>query len=257
MQEQQLLSPKRLKLIIILVIILLAAWIGSILYRVSTFHVVKTNPSVGSVTTITPFLDVYFNRELSQSGLSITSSPQIILSHTVSGKILKLNLTSPLQANKSYTISINAITDTAGKTLTNAHFTVTPSAVNYNQLPTDQQKAILQRQEAGSASTAPSFIGTDALLNNGLSTVQVTAFQQDIQTFAQTNKIDLRTVSIDSSSVTPGPLTSSGIFTLTFSVAINNKNYNATIQCSGIVTIDLTLSDPTSGAQVFATGGPS
>jgi hypothetical protein len=252
--RKQLLTPKRLKIIIIVVVLLLAIWAGFIAHRASTFHVIKTNPSTRSVATITPFLDVYFSRELSQAGLSVTSSPQIIVSHSISGKVLKLNLSGPLQANVNYIITVNAISDTTGKTLKNINFSITPSAVDYSQLPADQQKAILQRS---ANKDALSFTGTDALLSNGLSTPQVAAYQQDIQAFAQANKITPHTINVYSSSVTPGPLNGSGTFSLAFTVAINNKNYKAEIQYSGLTTIELTLFDSTSGVQLFNTGSPS
>jgi hypothetical protein len=255
--RKQLLTPKRLKIIIIVVVLLLAIWAGFIAHRASTFHVIKTNPSTRSVATITPFLDVYFSRELSQAGLSVTSSPQIIVSHSISGKVLKLNLSGPLQANVNYIITVNAISDTTGKTLKNINFSITPSAVDYSQLPADQQKAILQRQTASANKDALAFTGTDALLSNGLSTPQVAAYQQDIQAFAQANKITPHTINVYSSSVTPGPLNGSGTFSLAFTVAINNKNYKAEIQYSGLTTIELTLFDSTSGVQLFNTGSPS
>jgi len=246
---------KQLKIIAAVVLILLLGWLGYLIYLSTTFHATDTNPSLSSVATVTPFLEINFNRPLSSSGVNVTSSPSIINSYSVSGDQLKLNFPPMLQQNRAYTVTVESISDTTGKQLKNLHFTFTPKYISTGNLPEDQQQAILKRQAAAAPQSAgATFAGTEGLINNGLTTTQVQVFESDLMSFSQANKLNLNTVVVNT--VNPGPLNGSGTFTLNFVVSINSTNYNATITYSGITTIELTLTN-SQGVQVYNAGSPS
>ena len=94
------------------------------------------------------------------------------------------------------------------------------------------------------------FINTSSLLNYGISSSQVTNLKQLLFTYAPSAKI----ISIDATSIQPGihdPNSTSPWFSLTFSGDIDGSKYNATLEYSGYDTTKLTLTNPTTGAQLF------
>ncbi len=95
------------------------------------------------------------------------------------------------------------------------------------------------------------FVNTAALLNNGLSSTQVTNLKQLFFTYAPSAKI----ISINIPSIEPGardPSSATLWFSLTFTGSIDESPYNATVEYSGLDTTKLTLTNPASGAVLFS-----
>ncbi len=95
------------------------------------------------------------------------------------------------------------------------------------------------------------FVNTAALLNNGLSSSQVTNLKQLFFTYAPSAKI----ISINVPSIQPGardPNSATVWFSLTFTGSIDESPYNATVEYSGLDTTKLTLTNPTNGSVLFS-----
>ncbi len=93
------------------------------------------------------------------------------------------------------------------------------------------------------------FNNTDALINAGLTSTQVSVFERLIFNY----KTSVQTVTIDGSSLKSGPINQTGDprFTDTFTLQIDTKSYTATIGYSDLQSIALRLIDSQTGAQVL------
>ena len=134
-----LISISKVVLGLCLIIVLVVLWY---VFIIAPFHIVRTNPSSQNVASLTPFFDVGFNKTLTTSGLSVSSSPGIIQSYVVKQKSLDMTLISPMKIGATYTIVIHSVQSTGGHKLSNKTFHFTPQDIAYTNLPKDQQIAI-------------------------------------------------------------------------------------------------------------------
>lgn len=119
------------------------------------FHVVNVNPSLRSVSTISPFLKVSFNKALVPGSVKITASPtSAIGTPVVAGKVITIPLVSPLQIGHPYSVTIAQVTSVSGKTITNKTFTFKPRFISSADLPADQRQALLKAQTNNKTNTA-------------------------------------------------------------------------------------------------------
>jgi len=130
---------------------------GFLVYRGMQFRIVSTNPNTNSVSQLAPFLKVNFSKQLDGKPVSLDVNAPIVQSYTVSGKTLTINFL-PLSVGQSYTITIKSVTAVGGKTLQNKVLRFTAKDIVFNDLPKDQQKAILDNQDKlHKASSDPIF----------------------------------------------------------------------------------------------------
>lgn len=251
MENYRLRNYAKFSLILIgAVIVLLIAW--TIYYSI-TPHVVSVVPSTGSISTITPYISVNLNYDIASNGLSVTANSSLIRSYRVNGKTLTINFSIPLNANQRYTITVSHVYDTAGKEIKSFSLSFVPSYVAYNALPPNQQKAILQSQSEAANNQPPSFIGTDILISNGLTTQQVQYFEQEVNDFAKSMNIQYSSVNIDQSSVVPTSQPG-GVFGLNLVFSINNVSYKTNLQYSGLTTEQVIINNYSDGTQLFEGG---
>ena len=97
------------------------------------------------------------------------------------------------------------------------------------------------------------FLGTDSLLNNGLTSAQLSDLRQAVFDFKQS----AGTVNIDSSTVQSGPHSLGEDFTLNFNVAIDGISYKASIDYSSPDALTLYLYDRANNSLVFNSGSIS
>jgi hypothetical protein len=251
MQQPNTLLLKRLGLLLVLLMLLVA---GYQIYLGVHFRIVSTSPKICDMYIYSPFLKVNFNRQLTAKSLSVSSKPTIIKSYSVSGKVLTINLNYPLNSSGSYAITLNSVSDTKGKTIGAKTFTFKPKYVPYSALSTDQQKTMLQNQTQKQPSKNNiGFSGLDSLTGYGVTSAQVGDLQQAIFKFLPTTQ----SAALDTSSIDPAghdPTSANRYDSISFNIAIDSKNYKATINYSGLTTLQLILFDVSSGAQVFDSG---
>lgn len=98
---------------------------------------------------------------------------------------------------------------------------------------------------------SPTYEGMSAFIDNGMTTEQVNNLIQAFSKFAPKAKV----ISIDTSSLTPGPHTPGTLnpFTIRFSLTVDSKPYNGVVSYSNLSSIRLYLY-AASGRQVFDSG---
>lgn len=241
-------SRKLIFLIFIIALILIG--IGIYKYFDSLkFRVVSTNPSTGNVGTLSPFLKVNFNKPLSTKNISVSASSGTVTGFKAKGETLTFNLKYPLSSSHNYTVEINKIYDTSGDELINLTYTFKPKYISFANLPSDQQKTLVNSQDQNNTPGAnTNFINTDALVNDGMSTTQLVLLEKYLSEYAPSAK----TITIDTSSIgiyaAPSPYRAM----FKFNLAIDGTNYSAQAPYMFLDDLTLTLFN-SSGTQVFTT----
>lgn len=237
--------------VFIAVVVLIISVVGYYIIINLHFRVVSTNPGVNNVATISPFFKINFDRQLSSNGVDISSNPSIIKSYYVSGKVLTINLISPLDSKKQYVITLKKISDLKNEQIKDRQFTFTPSVIQSQDLPKDQAAALLKQQ----SSRPPSrndivFTGTDSLQKYGVSLTQVDDLKQAV--FQLKNSAS--SAVIDTKSVVPvphDPNSSSRSDSINFLIKIDNTSYRAKIDYMDLVTLRLYLYDSQTNSLVY------
>ena len=222
------------------------------------FHIVRTSPSLSSVASVSTFITVDFNRSLSMQGLKVTSSPAFVTSYTVQGKVLTVRFKQTLVGGKKYTVIINTISDNGGKQLLNKQLTFTPKNIAFKDLPPTQAKALVNQQaDQPYDKDAINYGGFDGLINQGTSSAQIDSLEQAFYNYSVSLKQHFKQISIDTSTIQYKPIdrnNPSPITTIYFSVAIDGATYQATLNESGLSTVDLTLFTPSTTTLVYDSG---
>ena len=144
-QTNKQLTQKNIKRMFSFFSLLVVGFTAFFIYRITSFHIVSTDPNIGSINTVSPFFNIYFNKELVSNGAVITSSPNIISSYHILGKAIYINLNTPLSTKDTYSIFIKKVQDVNHKII-NKSFVFTPVFLSPSNLPKDQ-KAVLRKKQ--------------------------------------------------------------------------------------------------------------
>jgi hypothetical protein len=132
-------------------------------------------------------------------------------------------------------------------------------AATYNGSHSSQVVSIAAKQTTHVSLTFTSSLlkspvvygGFDALGAHGLTDEQVQNLEQLFTAFdASAQKVSINTSNIQSYS--PGSSSDSPTFTMTFTVQIDSKAYNATLNYTGLTDVSLSLTDAATNAQVYS-----
>ncbi len=244
-------SRKRLRLAISIAVGLLVVWIVAVVISAARFHLVGTNPALGKVTNLTTSIKLSFNRSVDAGSVSISTSPSVTKSVSVSGRTITIALQS-LNPATTYSLTLKNVAGTSGGHISNKVLKFQPQVVNWTSLNKSQQQSVLNTQTHKSATEATSFIGFDALIAKGLPAAQEYQLQQAILKFNQTPGV----VAVDPTSIVvnqPGPNSTSMTSTMNFNVTIAKTTYKATLASTGLTQVELYLYNST-GQQVFDSG---
>ncbi|MCL4357644.1 hypothetical protein M1512_01980 [Patescibacteria group bacterium] len=150
MENAPKLFNKRMKLALVVLGLMIAAYVIYFAYGKLVFSVEYTNPPSNDVATLTPFFDIYFNKTLTNKGLSVSMSPADFYGkkYYINGDSLIVSLSVPMQARHKYTITVNNVDAEDGQMLKNLVFTFYPTPKTMAQLPEDQSEALTARNEA-------------------------------------------------------------------------------------------------------------
>lgn len=230
--------------------------IGVVVYQSMQFHIVGTIPSMDSFPNDAPILLIDFNKPLANTKLTTIWSPGVGSTYSISGQRLTINVRSTLQTGKQYTITIKGVRSQAGDTLGDITYTFTAQYITYDKLPKEIQQILLKQQDQGPppSRNTITFSGTDALINQGISTYQIEALKQAVFLFGQNTKTDITTAAVDTSTITIPPYSkdTSDYFTMLFDITINNTRYHATMLYSSVTAMELKLSQ--GSTQVYDSG---
>jgi len=145
--QQNFINKSSVIKIIVVVLLVVVVFVGYSRYIDSKFRVVGTSPATGKISTISPWLDIDFNRQITQKGFSISHIPKFVNNYTLGKEMLVLNLNTPLDSGQVYSITFS-VTDTVGDKLINKTVSFQPNNIPFSSLPKDQQKTILNDQAA-------------------------------------------------------------------------------------------------------------
>lgn len=248
MRQDKTLFSKLVPYLIALVVVLVAV-VGYRIYQDSRFRVINTQPSTSSVSYLSPFLVINFDRSLPQQSLNISSSPNIVSSYTIQNQSISITLRSPLKISTNYRITIAKVSDSTKGVLNNLSFAFKAANIPLQDLPLSQQRAVLKKQDFTSV---PSFVNTSVLINNGLSNLQVASFEQYLTHFAPKASL----IKIAANSFSPGPHNpnTSTSFSDDLNLSIDGVNYKATVNFSSSTNLQLLLYNPSTNALVFNSG---
>jgi hypothetical protein len=127
--------------------VLVIVAIGFTIYQQLNFKIVGTEPSLSKVTDISPYLKIDFNREVSASGLDVSSRQPIIASAKTHGKTLEIDFKpSAVKAGQHYSVQLRAIHAKNGRRISNKTFSFTAKKGKVKQLPKKQKKQLIKRQ---------------------------------------------------------------------------------------------------------------
>jgi hypothetical protein len=245
---------RRLKQLFAILLVLALIIICWAIYNSRTFHIVSTSPSRNNVATVSPYFKINFNKRLSTKNINISENPQLG-SYVINGKTITINIDNVMNQNKTYTITIGYISDTSGQVIKNSTISFTPVYQPPNDLSQSQTNTMLKNQDKAAVNQPPTFDGTDALINNGLTTQQVQLFENTVIGFMKADNISSGGIIINQSSVNPGAI-SNGIFTLNFNFSIGVTNYSASMKYSSLETAQITIYS-SSGTQLYQAGSVS
>lgn len=196
------------------------------------FSISTITPGQTSVNTQTTAMAVKFNRSLATGSATVVSSPDIIAATNISGDTLNLAFKPrTLVTQKTYTINIKSISSSAGDQLTNQQISFTPSFA------------------------PPTITGQDALTNVGLSNDQVINILNYLSQFNPWAK----TVTIDDATLKHfklNPTDAWSPWAVGFTTNIDGANYYVVGSYYDTEHIQLRISDPVSGQQLFTAGTP-
>jgi len=147
------------KKILTLIGLIIALALGFYVWQAFHFRQTGTYPSLSQIATLTPYIDINFNKPASANDLSITDSSKIVRSNNISGKSLRLSLRH-LAKDQTYTIIIDRVQDKNGRSLNNLRFSFTARDIPFNKLSKDQQKAVVNSQDPND----PALLTNDPLV---------------------------------------------------------------------------------------------
>lgn len=250
--QQPTVGSQWLKRVLVVVVVLLLVWVGWLIYISSTFHIVRTSPSLNSVGNVSPFIKLYFNEPLSSKGLSVQTN-QDITKATINGKIMTVSLSQNLTAGNTYTIVINHLASSGGRLIHNKRLTFVARNIAFSDLPAEQQQAAIASQDQYPYSVnSINYVGFDALTNTGLTSDQVQLVKQNLYSYSATSRNNYQTMTIDTNSITSAPFdpNSSATRQVMFTVTLDKTVYRATVGYIGLSDANLLLQD-SSGATVY------
>lgn len=230
MEEGKTIIIKRLLVVLYCLVIVLAAW-----QIIPAFNTYKS----------TGVLEV--NASTSSAQLSISQeNHQAAIIGTGSAKVRLLPGTYQVAAIDSGSRASAVVTVYKGRT---THSSLNVSGNNSANSTNNNNTPQVRTAED------INFEGTDALINDGLTTDQVNEMEQYFFQF----KSSANTVTIDQNTVGPGPHNPNVVspFTLNFNVAIDSTSYKATISYTDLNNVTLQLFNPQTGAVVYDSSKPA
>jgi hypothetical protein len=234
------------KLIAGLLAVLVLVLIGYAIYDSMHLRLKSTNPTNQTSVTSFTLVTFNFNKNLDQSAADTFSiDPKVDGTVEVKGKQLIFTPKSALNVDAAYTAQLN--NPTAG----NGKYSAGMITLSFTSI-FDPSAATPQMLDGriGDDSSALIITGTDALINDGVSSKQIENLRAALKTFKPSVKtFDINTASIDLHSASRGNPQS----TVNFKITGDGTTYNAVLDYTDVNAIQLKLSDST-GKQIFDSG---
>lgn len=230
--------------------------VGWLVYQQLVFRVVKTDPSTKSVSTISPFIKVYFSDEIDPSSVKVNDYGGLLDKETVSGKVLELSFARQLELDKEYSIIIAEVKNESGDILQNIKLDFVAKDIPLEELSDDQQQTILEEQDNIPYSVySIDYVNFGALTDQGVSSGQLQDIKVALYSYSKKINKEFKTMTVDPASLrivypdpqARNPLASSA----TFSVNLGGQVFTVRTEYTGLEDSTFTRIYAPNGGQVF------
>jgi len=211
---------------------------------------------MSSVGRLAPSIDVYFNKDLSESNLSVVDNQGIVNTPKIHGKMLEMDFSKLLKIGSTHTITIAHIESTGGDVITNKNLTFTVKDVAVQKMSSEQQNKLIARQDKFTYSLGTiNFVNFDQLIDRGIQQDQLTTIETAIFNYSKVIKKEFNKVILDSSSLVkvlhdPAAQTYNNS-SMTFTTTIDSTTYTVRAEYPSFGDDIYTRIYDTGGAIVF------
>lgn len=141
-----------------LVIIPVIAIAGWFIYQSTLFRMTGTTPGLGKVSSLSPFIDINFSKQLDSENINITTEDIDVTSFEANNKTLRVFI-GEIEADSDYSFTIDSISAKNGKSLQNIKVSFTAKDIPFEKLSKAQQQAILQNQDRTDNTKSDAILG--------------------------------------------------------------------------------------------------
>lgn len=246
-------SRKQVLILLGVVIGILVLWLSWMGIQNTYFRMSGTDPGLGNITVVTPYIHAKFNRVLSGDNLKISDPDKIIESHGLNDKTLELNLNlDKLKQGDKHTITIESIKSKDGDTITDKKLSFTVKEGSLDQLSPEEQTAAINRQDRFPYSPQViGFDGTDDLIDAGLTDSQLEGFKEAIYNFSKKENREFKNVQVFRASITHPINPDPNKATMEFTMEIDGTPYTAQLDTWDITTLQLRVLDQQTRAILY------
>lgn len=232
---------------------ILVLWLSYSGIQSTYFRMSGTDPGLGSVTTVTPYIHVKFNRVLSGDNLKVSDPDKILEGHGLNDKTLELSLNlSKLKEGEKHTVIIESIQSKDGDKITNKKLNFTIKEGDFASLSEEQQQAAADKQDRFVYSPETiAFEGTDDLIDAGITESQLIGLQEAIYYFSKKDNKQFDTVQFFRTSITHLENTDPIKATTAVTAEIDGVSYALQVDTWDITVMQLRVYDPQTNALLF------
>lgn len=236
--------------IIIGVLVLWLSWTG---IQNTYFRMSGTDPGLGNVTTVTPYIHAKFNRVLSGDNLKVSDPDKILENYGLNDKTLELNLNmAKLKQGDKHTITIESIKSKDGDTITDKKLSFTVKEGDFESLSEEQKQIATNRQDRFPYSPMTiAYEGTDDLIDAGLTESQLEGLEEAIYNFSKKENKEFDTVQFFRASITHVENPDPNKATMQFAMDIDGVPYTAQVDTWEITVIQLRVLDQQTNAVLY------
>ena len=246
-------SRKQVFTLLGVVIGMLVLWLSWMGIQNTYFRMSSTDPGMGNVTDVTPYIHAKFNRVLSGDNLKISDPDKILENYGLNDKTLELNLNmAKLKEGDKHTITIESIKSKDGDTITNKKLSFTVKEGDFYSLSKEQQEIAANRQDRFIYSPLTiTYEGTDDLVDAGLTDSQLEGFKEAIYNFSKKENKEFKDVQVFRASITHLENPDPGKATMGFAMEIDGVPYSVQLDNWGITVIQLRVLDQQTNAVLY------
>lgn len=136
-------------------VITLVAWF---IYQGTLFRMTSTTPDLSKVSSLSPFIDINFSKQIDPESINITTEDIDVTSFEANNKTLRVFI-GEIEADSDYTFTIDSISAKSGKALQNIKISFTAKNIPFEKLSKSQQQAILQNQDRTDNTKSDGILG--------------------------------------------------------------------------------------------------
>lgn len=232
-------QQKILRLVLVLFGVIVLFFGGKALWKYFTFSITGVSPTPSSIATLSPEFRIYFTHAPNPSSLKISDKNYAYLDYRIEKNTLIIDLNQPLDKNKTYSISIDSVSDYKGRVITGKQYTFKPKDIAYDKLPEDQRAAFIDEQDKPMPSPETiAFSGMDRLVAHGLSNPQ----RIDLEWEYFNYKPAAKKISLDIDNAVQTRNTQGPGFIMSIPTTIDGSAYTSVVNYWGLQNVSLRIS---------------